>query len=59
MQKKQSLLTAREAADYLHISLATLHRIEQKGQLLPFRTPGGHRRYSLPLLHDYLERSRR
>jgi len=59
MRRERSLLTAREAAHYLRISLATLHRIEQKGQLLPFRTPGGHRRYSLTLLRDYLERSRR
>lgn len=52
-----SLLKAREAADYLSISLATLYRIEREGSLIPFRTPGGHRRYSLTMLSKYLERS--
>ena len=54
-----SLLGAREAAEYLSVSLATLYRIEREGKLAPFRTPGGHRRYSLEMLNDYLERSRR
>jgi len=52
-----SLLKAREAANYLSISLATLYRIEREGRLTPFRTPGGHRRYSLTMLSEYLERS--
>ena len=53
-----SLLRAREAAKYLGVSLATLYRIERDGKLTPFRTPGGHRRYSLAMLNEYLERSR-
>jgi excisionase family DNA binding protein len=53
-----SLLGAREAAKYLNISLATLYRIERGGKLTPFRTPGGHRRYNLAMLDEYLERSR-
>lgn len=53
-----SLLGAREAAEYLNVSLATLYRIERNGKLAPFRTPGGHRRYSLAILNEYLERSR-
>jgi len=53
-----SLLRAREAAKYLNISLATLYRIEKDGGLMPFRTSGGHRRYSLAMLNEYLERSR-
>jgi excisionase family DNA binding protein len=52
------LLTAREAAEYLHVSLFTLSRIEKDRLLVPFRTPGGHRRYSLEMLNEYLERSR-
>jgi excisionase family DNA binding protein len=52
------LLTAREAADYLHVSLFTLGRIEKEGLLMPFRTPGGHRRYSLEMLNEYLEQTR-
>jgi len=53
-----SLLKAREAANYLSISLTTLYRVEREGRLTPFRTPGGHRRYSLTMLSEYLERSR-
>jgi excisionase family DNA binding protein len=53
-----TLFTAREAAQYLHISLFTLGRMEKEGLLVPFRTPGGHRRYSLEMLNEYLERSR-
>ena len=52
------LITAKEAASYLHISLLTLKKIERSGELVPFRTPGGHRRYSFQMLGDYLERSR-
>lgn len=54
-----SLLKAREAAKYLNVSLATLYRMERDGELTPFRTPGGHRRYSLAMLNEYLEGSRR
>lgn len=53
-----ALLRAREAAEYLNVSLATLYRIEREGNLTPFRTSGGHRRYSLAMLNEYLERSR-
>lgn len=52
------LITAVEAAQALGISLSTLGRMERKGYLLPYRTMGGHRRYSLTMLHDYLARSR-
>jgi len=57
-QERQQLLTASEAAQYLRISLASLRRMEKGGHLVPFRTVGGHRRYSLAMLNDYLERSR-
>ena len=53
-----ALLRAREAAEYLSVSLATLYRIEREGKLTPFRTPGGHRRYSLAMLNENLNRSR-
>ena len=52
------LYTAKEAAAYLRISLFTLRKIEQQGLIVPFRTPGGHRRYSLDMLNQYLEDSR-
>jgi excisionase family DNA binding protein len=52
------LMTAREAAAWLGISLNTLWRIEKQGLLTPFRTPGGHRRYSILMLQEYLEETR-
>lgn len=58
MTEKETLMTAREAAKYLRISLATLGRIEKGDALKPYRTPGGHRRYSLEMLNRYLESTR-
>jgi len=54
-----NLMTAKEAARYLRISLFTLGKIEREGGLAPYRTPGGHRRYSLEMLNEYLNKSRR
>jgi len=51
-------MTAKEAAHYLRVSLFTLRKIEQQGLIVPYRTPGGHRRYSLDMLNQYLESSR-
>ena len=58
LDERMTLLNAREAAEYLRVSLFTLSRIEREGGLVPFRTPGGHRRYSMKMLHEYLENSR-
>jgi len=52
------VMTAKEAAHYLRVSLFTLRKIEQQGLIIPYRTPGGHRRYSLDMLNQYLESSR-
>ncbi len=49
-----TLLTARESARYLRVSLSTLYRMEHNGQLTPLRTPGGHRRYTLQMLNACL-----
>lgn len=54
---KLNLLTAREAAVYLRVSLSTLYRIEQRGLIAPLRTPGGHRRYTVEMLNDCLMQS--
>jgi excisionase family DNA binding protein len=51
-------LTASEAANYLGISLPTLKKIEREEKLVPFRTPGGHRRYRLEMLDEYLASTR-
>ena len=57
-EEEMTILTAREAAEYLRVSPYTLRRMESEGSLIPFRTPGGHRRYSLKMLNKYLEKSR-
>ncbi len=54
MTNEPRLLKAREAARYLSVSLRTLHEIERRGMLAPFRTPGGHRRYTHDMLDQYL-----
>ncbi len=54
-----SLMTAREAAKYLRVSMFTLSKMESNGGLVPYRTPGGHRRYNLRMLNRYLNNSRR
>ena len=57
-EERQVVLKAREAAEYLRISLFTLNKIERQGLLVPFRTPGGHRRYTLEMLNQYVEENR-
>jgi excisionase family DNA binding protein len=54
--ERLDLLTAREAASYLRVSLSTLNRMEQRGLLKPLRTPGGHRRYTVEMLNECLVR---
>lgn len=54
-QELRVILTAREAAEYLRISLFTLSKMEKLGMLSPARTPGGHRRYTLEMLNAYLD----
>ena len=53
LDDEMTILTAKEAAKYLRVSLYTLKEIESEGGLTPFRTPGGHRRYSLKMLEEY------
>ncbi len=52
--KQVALLTAKEAAAYLRISLSTLDRMERRGQIQSLRTPGGHRRYTVQMLNSCL-----
>ena len=56
---RMNLMTAKEAARYLRVSMFTLSKIDKEGGLVPYRTPGGHRRYSLRMLNRYLNSSRR
>ena len=58
-KKRTNLMTTKEAARYLRISRFTLDKIVQGDGIRPFRTPGGHRRFSLRMLNKYLNSSRR
>ena len=58
-ERRKFRMTARQAAEYLGVSLITLGKMEGEGELVPFRTPGGHRRYSLEMLEEYVEGKRR
>jgi excisionase family DNA binding protein len=59
MRKRRSrLLTSGQAAEYLGVSVLTLYRMEELAVLVPYRTPGRHRRYSIEMLEEYLESSR-
>lgn len=57
--QEKGLFGARKAEEILRISAETLRRAEKEGKLVPFRTVGGHRRYNLSMLREYLENSRR
>ncbi len=57
-EKPEPLMKAKEAAEYMRISEFTLAKIERGGKLVPFRTPGGNRRYSVRMLNAYLESTR-
>lgn len=57
--KRTRLLTAREAAKYLRVSDHVLQAGEKSGELRAYRTPGGHRRYSVRMLNKFLQNSRR
>ncbi len=56
-QAEKCLLTAKQAATYLGIALYTLKKMEYAGYLKPYRTPGGHHRYSQQMLDEYLDKS--
>ena len=50
------MLSVGEAATLLGVAVSTLRRWETEGRLIPsYRTPGGHRRYALTLLHTLLD----
>lgn len=58
MKLERTMLTLAEAATFLGVSPNTLRRMEARGVLIPYRTVGGHRRYSLAMLESYLEAQR-
>jgi len=57
--RRKFQVRAGQAADYLGVSAVTLRKMEKEGELVPPRTPRGHRRYSLEMLEQYIESNRR
>lgn|GEM_PF-650700 len=57
-ERRKFRLRAPQAAEYLGVSLMTLTKMEKRGELIPFHTPGGHRRYSIELLEAYVRKNR-
>jgi len=57
--RPQTVLTTKEACQYLRISPSTLNKAVREGKLVPARTPGGHYRFTVRMLNDYLVKSRR
>lgn len=47
------LFKIQEAASFLNLSIRTLQRYDQKGLLVPLRTPGGQRRYLIDKLEEF------
>jgi len=54
-QNRGNLMTIKEAASFLKISQGTLRRLSSKRIFKVKNTPGGHRRYSLQELENFIE----
>jgi len=50
--RSKSLLTIKEAADFIGVSTLTLRLWDRQGRLCPIRTLGGHRRYEISKLEE-------
>lgn len=48
------LLTIKETADYLNVSQDTLRKWDRSGKLKPLKTAGGHRRYDISSLNEFI-----
>lgn len=55
---ERQLLSTSGAADYLGISVSTIYRMVEQGLIIPIKTPGGQRRFSIDILDGYKESSR-
>lgn len=57
MIKSKFLLTTKEAARHVGVSIATIYRMEKRGLIVSSKTPGGQRRFSKDVLEKYLKNS--
>jgi excisionase family DNA binding protein len=54
VQESDDLLRPREVAEIFGVRTATVARWAREGKLTPFRTPGGHRRYSRTAVRELM-----
>ena len=57
-QGRFGAMTQEEAAAYLKADEAAIEKAVELGQIVPYHTPGGHRRYSIRTPNEYLEKSK-
>lgn len=50
----RKLLNIKETASYLNVSQDTLRKWDKSGKLIPSKTPGGHRRYDIDILDNFI-----
>ena len=58
ISEKKSLAT-QETANYLGMSKSTVYRMVKLGLLVPSKTPGGQKRFSIEELEEYKEKSKK
>ncbi|MCO4320971.1 DNA methyltransferase [Aliidiomarina quisquiliarum] len=56
--KNKELLSTREAANYIGVSMSTVYRMVENKTLNPSKTPGGHRRFSIKMLDEFKKNSK-
>jgi len=53
------LLSISQTSKYLNVSIDTLRLWDKSKKLVPLKTPGGHRRYDIEVLDDFLGKKER
>lgn len=53
------LLTIKEASEYLNVSQDTLRKWDKADKLKPLKTSGGHRRYDMDALDEYIGKKKK
>lgn len=59
LKPQHKLLSIQKAADYLGVSIETLRRWNTRELLVPTRTKGGQRRYTMEQLHGFKKKKRK
>lgn len=56
--KNNELVNTKQAAEILGVSTSTVYRMVNRGTLVPFKTPGGQRRFTISALEAFKEDSK-